>query len=105
MSKGRRLKRVEESLFGGNGKNREDMVVGQFISNARGFGFVAVEGMDEDIFIPEDYVHGAFHNDTVEVEILPVQSGKRKEGRKRYFRDSRNLPGREELWLCDSRQR
>ncbi len=81
MSKGRRLKRVEESLFGNSNKHADDHVVGQFISNARGFGFVSVEGMEDDIFIPEDYVHGAFHNDTVEVEILPVQSGKRKEGR------------------------
>ena len=81
MSKGRRLKRVEESLFGNSKKHSDDHVVGQFISNARGFGFVTIEGEDEDIFIPEDYVHGAFHTDTVEVEILPVQSGKRKEGR------------------------
>lgn len=56
-------------------------VVGQFISNARGFGFVEIEGSDEDIFIPEEYVHGAFHTDTVEVELLPESTGKRREGR------------------------
>ena len=56
-------------------------VVGQFISNPRGFGFVEIEGEDEDIYIPEEYVKGAFHSDTVEVEILPQSTGKRKEGR------------------------
>ncbi len=79
MSKGKRLKRMDESLNGG--KKNKDYIVGQFISNARGFGFVEVEGWDEDIFIPEDFVHGAFHTDTVEVELLPDSFGKRKEGR------------------------
>ncbi len=80
MSKGRKLKRVTESVFG-SGKKSGDHIVGQFIANARGFGFVEVEGRDEDIFIPEDYVHGAFHTDTVEVELLPQSTGKRSEGR------------------------
>ena len=54
-------------------------VTGTFISNAKGFGFVVVEGMDEDLFIPEDKINGAFHNDTVEVKLLPKGSGKRQE--------------------------
>ena len=70
---------MDESLYGK--KNNKNYVVGQFISNPRGFGFVEVEGMEEDIFIPEDYVHGAFHTDTVEVELLPDSTGKRREGR------------------------
>ena len=78
MSKGKRLKRMEEAL---NGKKNKEMTVGTFIANARGFGFVEIEGEDEDIFIPEEYVHGAFHSDTVEVEILPESTGKRREGR------------------------
>ena len=80
MSKGKRLKRMEESLNGGKIKSK-DMLVGTFIGNARGFGFVQVEGRDEDIYIPEEYVHGAFHSDTVEVELLPDFGGKRQEGR------------------------
>ena len=80
MSKGKRIKRMDDSLYGGK-KNNKNFVVGQFISNARGFGFVEVEGMEDDIFIPEDYVHGAFHTDTVEVELLPDSQGKRQEGR------------------------
>ncbi|WP_035783411.1 ribonuclease R [Butyrivibrio sp. MC2021] len=80
MSKGKRLKRMEESLNGGKIK-KKDMLVGTFIGNARGFGFVQVEGREEDIYIPEEYVHGAFHSDTVEVELLPDYGGKRQEGR------------------------
>ena len=56
-------------------------IVGQFISNPRGFGFVETEEMDEDIYIPEEYVHGAFPSDTVEVELLSETTGKRREGR------------------------
>ena len=79
MSKGKRLKRMDESLNGK--KNKSSLITGTFIANARGFGFVEVEGMEEDIFIPESYVHGAFHSDTVEVELLPESTGKRQEGR------------------------
>lgn len=61
--------------------SRKIRVVGQFVSNPRGFGFVEIEGENEDIYIPEEYVKGAFHSDTVEVEILPQSKGKRKEGR------------------------
>ncbi|SHN56080.1 ribonuclease R [Butyrivibrio hungatei DSM 14810] len=81
MSKGKKLKRVEENLYGAGKKKTDKYIVGQFISNPRGFGFVEVEGLEEDIFIPEEYVHGAFHTDTVEVELLSEQTGKRQEGR------------------------
>ncbi len=60
-------------------KSGKDMIKGTFISNARGFGFVEVEGRETDLFIPEDRVNGAFHNDTVQVRLLPEQSGKRQE--------------------------
>ncbi len=58
-----------------NGKG----LVGTFISNARGFGFVEIEGQDEDYFIPEDRVNGAFHKDTVQVALLGSRDGKRQE--------------------------
>ncbi len=80
MSKGKRLKRMDDSLYGGKQKNN-DLLVGRFTGNPRGFGFVTVEGLEEDIFIPEIYVHGAFHTDTVEVELLPESGGDRREGK------------------------
>ncbi len=61
--------------------SKKEKKVGQFISNPKGFGFVETSGVDEDIYIPEEYVNGAFHMDTVEVELLPESSGKRREGK------------------------
>lgn len=58
---------------------KRDRLTGTFISNAKGFGFVEIEGREQDLFIPEEKVNGAFHRDTVEVKLLPGQSGKRQE--------------------------
>ncbi len=58
-----------------------ERIVGTFISNARGFGFVEVEGWEQDLFIPESEVNGAFHRDRVQVELLREQKGKRQEAR------------------------
>lgn len=44
---------------------------GVFESNARGFGFVSVDGMEKDLFIPPDRTGGAFYHDTVQVRLLP----------------------------------
>ena len=59
----------------GDGKK----LVGTFINNSRGFGFVEIEGQEEDYFIPEDKKGGAFHKDTVQIAILSQKGGKRKE--------------------------
>lgn len=56
-------------------------LTGTFISNAKGFGFVEVEGREQDLFIPENEVNGAFHKDLVQVELLNGQHGKRQEAR------------------------
>lgn len=56
------------------------VLTGTFISNAKGFGFVEVEGLEEDFFIPEDRVNGAFHKDLVQVAPVDKKSGKRQEG-------------------------
>ncbi len=52
---------------------------GTFISHAKGFGFVEIEGRDEDLYIPEDKTGGAFHLDKVQVALLPGVRGKRQE--------------------------
>ena len=73
-------KRGKYSLFDPKtaGQNSEK-IFGTFISNYRGFGFVEVEGRQEDLFIPEDKVNGAFHLDLVEVSLLKKSQGKRQE--------------------------
>lgn len=53
---------------------------GKFIGNKRGFGFVEVEELGEDIFIPIHSKNGAMNNDTVSVKVQKGQQGKRKEG-------------------------
>ncbi len=50
---------------------------GTYIGNARGFGFVEVEGLGEDLFVGEGDSLNACHGDTVRVEIL---NGGRKRG-------------------------
>ncbi len=60
---------------------QEEYIQGLFISNERGFGFVEVEGQDDDYFIPEGNVNGAFHHDMVLITVEAGQSGRRKEGK------------------------
>lgn len=55
-------------------------MVGRFIAHEKGFGFVEVEGEDDDIFIPGKYRGTAFHHDTVAIKLLPESRGQRKEG-------------------------
>ena len=56
-------------------------LIGTFISNARGFGFVEIEGREDDLYIPADYVSNAFHKDKVEVALLPKGKGIRQEAK------------------------
>ena len=53
--------------------------VGTFISHAKGFGFVEVEGYGEDFYIPEDKTNGAFHMDRVQIAFLSGRRGQRRE--------------------------
>lgn len=60
-------------------KHSAEELVGTFISHSKGFGFVEIEGREEDLYIPENYVNGAFHKDTVKVALLSGHTGKRQE--------------------------
>lgn len=63
------------------GEGKKAQLVGTFIGNARGFGFVEMAERAQDLFIPQDCTAGAFHMDRVEVELLKGQQGKRQEAR------------------------
>lgn len=52
---------------------------GTFTGNSRGFGFVGVEGMENEIFIPANATNGAMHKDRVICRILK-QTDRRAEG-------------------------
>lgn len=58
-----------------------DVKAGKYMGTRRGFGFVRVEGMEEDIFIPDVYTKGAMDGDIVQVLIKKeAGGGKRCEG-------------------------
>ena len=59
-------------------RNKAKTYVGKYVGNAKGFGFVVVEGLQEDLFVPIGDSNTARHNDTVEVVVT----------REKYF-DSR----------------
>ena len=46
-----------------------------------GFGFVTVEGREEDVFIGEDDTGGAFQGDTVEIVLTREKDSSRQTGR------------------------
>lgn len=60
---------------------RMNLLRGQFIGHAKGFGFVTPDedGMD-DIFIPPHEVNGAINGDIVLIRVLKETSGDRREG-------------------------
>ena len=78
---------VSEGKIGVSKKGKYDklsnrIMVGNFEGNAKGFGFVTVEGETDDIFIPESKTNGAIHGDTVQIALRPSKhnDGKRHEG-------------------------
>ncbi len=66
------------SKKGKYGKPENTAVIGTFQSTKRGFGFVTVEGREDDIFIKESDCNGAFHMDKVKVAITSEKSGSRR---------------------------
>jgi len=72
--------KIEVSSHGKYSKSEGKYIVGTFSGTQKGYGFVVVDGMDEDIFIHESKTNGAMNKDVVQIVILAEQSGKRKEG-------------------------
>ena len=52
-------------------------VEGTFIGHPKGFGFVEIEGEDNDVFIPEDCTGTAMHQDKVRVIITKRAAGRK----------------------------
>ena len=50
-------------------------------TNKKGFGFVEVDNMDDDIYVAQDNMNGAIHDDIVLVEITSKMNLDRLEGR------------------------
>ena len=71
--------KISLSKRGRYGKAEIKKVVGVYTSHAKGFGFVSVEGEEQDIFIGENDAGDAFLGDTVEV-VIKGHAGKQPEG-------------------------
>lgn len=78
---------VSEGKIGISKKGKYDKLssrifFGLFQGNAKGFGFVTIEGEDDDVFIPGCKTHGAMHGDTVQIALRSskISDGKRREG-------------------------
>ena len=84
------LKKVVDSLLeegkisissrGKLGKPELFALTGIFSGHPKGFGFVTVEGREQDIFIPEEKTRGALHGDKVQVVVEEQANGLRPEG-------------------------
>ena len=57
----------------------KDTLTGEYMGTKKGYGFVRVTGYDEDFFIPEKGVNGAFQGDKVMIRVDSTQRGPRKE--------------------------
>lgn len=72
--------KVSLSQKGKYGKPDAFSLVGSFTGHPKGFGFVTIEGREQDVFIPEDKTNGALHGDKVQVIVDEEGKGRRAEG-------------------------
>lgn len=74
--------KIELTPKGKYKKLDSNLLVGTYIGNKKGFGFVRVEGEKEDYFIPAKFSMDAFHNDRVIIKPESyAAAGKRKEAK------------------------
>lgn len=72
--------KVGVSKKGKYGKPETFSLTGMFCGHSKGFGFVTIEGMEQDIFIPGEKTGGALHGDRVQIVIESEGGKKRAEG-------------------------
>jgi ribonuclease R len=67
----------------GSGGKTTSRIRGTLFMTRRGFGFVAIEGTDEEIYIAPKYLHTALHSDVVEVVQFAGRAGRGGRGKGR----------------------
>lgn len=72
--------KIEVTKKGKYIRSDKNLLTGTYVGHQKGYGFVTVEGLDDDIFIPESGTNGALHKDFVQVVLSDSRSGKRQEG-------------------------
>ena len=60
---------------------KEKTVTGTFVTHPKGFGFIEVEGRDDDIYVSEENIGNAFYGDVVQATLISGTTGRRQEGR------------------------
>lgn len=60
------------------GKKKKQKIIGKFVANSKGFGFVEMENEPEDIFVPSSLVGNALDGDMVEIQILKEKQGDKR---------------------------
>ena len=78
--------KISLSKRGKYSKGQAQKLTGIFQAHARGFGFIVREGVEDDVYIPEEDTQGAFQGDEVEFIITRKKdaqgsSGRRMEGK------------------------
>ena len=95
--------KLQQTAKGKYIKGDNQQLIGTFISHSKGFGFVEIEGREDDLYIPEDKVGGAFHKDTVQVVLL--SGGQGKGGHNGFGSRSGNGGKRQEAQVVGTYQR
>lgn len=72
--------KVGVSKKGKYGKPDESSPIGIFSGHAKGFGFVTIEGREQDIYIPAEKTGGAMHGDRVQIVVETEDGGRKPEG-------------------------
>ena len=62
------------------GLGDRQIITGKVDMTRRGSAFIQTDELEEDVFISEKKLFGAFHGDTVEIQYWKARSGKRPEG-------------------------
>jgi ribonuclease R len=77
------VRRKEKKEHEGGGEKTSNRVRGTLFMTRRGFGFVSIEGADDEIYIAPKYLHTALHSDVVEVVRFAGRPGRagRSKGR------------------------
>ncbi len=75
--------KIQVSKKGKYQKAKTDLITGTFTAHPKGFGFVTIEGEENDVYISEQDTNGAMHKDTVQIVMKPGRggNGKRQEGK------------------------
>ena len=72
---------VKDTRYSLNSSSLPATLKGTIRMNPRGFGFVEVEGFEEDIFIPRHLTQNSMDGDQVEIAVSPIITEKGPEGK------------------------